>query len=78
MKTRRNLFLKTKYKNTMNNSAIARTQKPVKIRTDRETLDYFIEHVDELTKHKKGFTNQELILNAKGNGKYDIQIPSKK
>lgn len=65
-------------RNTMNNSAIARTQKPIKIRTDRETLDYFIEHVDELAKHKKGFTHQELILDAKGNGKYDIQIPSKK
>lgn len=64
--------------NTINKSAITRTQKPLKIQTDRETLEYFIEHVEELTKHEKGFTDKELILDAKGNGKYDIQIPSKK
>jgi len=64
--------------NTIDKSSITRTQKPLKIRTDREILEYFIGHVGELTKHKKGFTDKELILEAKGNGEYNIQIPSKK
>ncbi len=65
-------------KTTINKSALARTQGPLTMRTDRETLEFFIEHVEELTKQEKGFTDKELILGARGNGKYDIQIPSKK
>ncbi len=69
---------RNKIKNIRDKSTIARTQKPLTIRTDRETLEYFIEHVEELTKHEKGFTDKELILDARGDGKYDIQIPPKK
>ena len=59
-------------------STLARTQKPLSMRTDRETLEFFIEHVEELTKQEKGFTDKELILDARGDGKYGIQIPPKK
>ncbi len=65
-------------KATINKSTLARTQKPLTMRTDRETLEFFIEHVEELTKQEKGFTDKELILDARGNGKYGIQIPPKK
>jgi hypothetical protein len=65
-------------KTTINKSTLARTQKPLTMRTDRETLEFFIEHVEELTKQEKGFTDKELILDARGNGKYGIQIPPKK
>ena len=70
--------LQDKIKATMGKSTLARTQKPVAIRTDRETLEFFIEHVEELTKQEKGFTDKELILDARGDGKYGIQIPPKK
>lgn len=65
-------------KTTINKSTLARAQKPLTMRTDRETLEFFIEHVEELTKQEKGFTDKELILDARGNGKYGIQIPPKK
>ena len=65
-------------KATISKSTIARTQKPLTMRTDRETLEFFIEHVEELTKQEKGFTDKELILDARGSGKYGIQIPPKK
>lgn len=59
------------------NSTITRVQKPLAVRTDRETLEYFMEHVEELTKHGKDFRKKELILEVKGNGKYGIEMPSK-
>ena len=59
------------------NSTFSRTQKPIAVRTDRKTLEYFIEHVEELTKHGRDFNRKELILEVKGNGKYGIQMPSK-
>ncbi|MBF8277266.1 MAG: hypothetical protein HW390_2339 [Candidatus Brocadiaceae bacterium] len=65
-------------KATISKSTLARTQKPLTMRTDRETLEFFIEHVEELTKQEKGFTDKELILDARGDGKYGIQIPPKK
>lgn len=59
------------------NSTITRVQKPLAVRTDRETLEYFMEHVEELTKHGKDFRKKDLILEVKGNSKYGIQMPSK-
>lgn len=59
------------------NSTITRIQKPLLVRTDRETLEYFMEHVEELTKHGKDFKKKDLILEVKGNGRYGIQMPSK-
>ncbi|MDO8140670.1 MAG: hypothetical protein Q6358_04155 [Candidatus Brocadiales bacterium] len=61
----------------INSSTFTRIQLPVAVRTDRKTLEYFIEHVEELTKHGKDFNRKELILEVKGNGKYGIQMPSK-
>ena len=65
-------------KATISKSTLARTPKPLTMRTDRETLEFFIEHVEELTKQERGFTDKELILDARGDGKYGIQIPPKK
>lgn len=61
----------------VDNSTITRIQKPLAVRTDRETLEYFIEHVEELTKHGKDFKKKDLILEVKRNGHYGIQMPSK-
>ena len=61
----------------MDSSTFIRTQKPLAVRTDRNTLEYFIEHVDEITKHGKDFNKKELILEVKGNDQYGIQMPSK-
>ncbi|HHT9144903.1 MAG TPA: hypothetical protein ACFYD4_04370 [Candidatus Wunengus sp. YC61] len=61
----------------IDNSTFSRIGKPIAVRTDRKTLEYFIEHVEELTKHGKDFNRKELILGVKGNGKYGIQMPSK-
>ncbi|MCF6155047.1 MAG: hypothetical protein E3K36_07295 [Candidatus Brocadia sp.] len=61
----------------IDNSTITRIQKPLVIRTDRETLEYFMEHVEELTKHGKDFRKRELLLEVKGNGRYGIQMPAK-
>ena len=58
-------------------STIKRIQKPLEVRTDRETLEYFIGHVEELTRHGKDFNRKELILEVKGNGRYGIEMPSK-
>ncbi len=58
-------------------STITRTQKPLAIRTDRETLEYFIEHVEELTKHGKDFKKKDLLLEVMGNGRYGIQMPAR-
>ena len=59
------------------NSTITRIQKPLAVHTDSETLEYFIEHVEELTKHGRDFSKKDLILEVKGNGQYGIQMPSK-
>ena len=61
----------------INSSTFTRIQIPIAVRTDRKTLEYFIEHVEELTKHGRDFNRKELILEVKGNGKYGIQMPSK-
>ena len=61
----------------INSSTFTRIQKPLAVRTDRETLEYFMNHVEELTKHGRDFNRKELILEVKGNGKYGIQMPSK-
>jgi len=61
----------------IDNSTITRVQKPLSVRSDRETLEYFIEHVEELTKHGKDFKKKELILEVRGNGRYGIEMPSK-
>ena len=61
----------------IDNSTITRVQKPLVVRTDRETLEYFIEHVEELTKHGKDFKEKELILEVRGNGRYGIEMSSK-
>lgn len=66
-----------KVQSIINSSTFTRVQKPIVIRTDRKTLEYFIEHVEELTKHGRDFNRKELILEVKGNGKYGIQMPSK-
>lgn len=58
-------------------STITRIQKPLVVRTDQETLEYFMEHVEELTKHGSDFKKKELILEVRGNGRYGIQMPSK-
>src|SRR5574337_1037407 len=57
---------------------ITRIQKPLAVRTDRETLEYFIEHVEELTKQGKDFKKKDLILEVRGNGRYGIEMPSKR
>ncbi len=62
---------------TINSSTITRIQKPFAVHSDRNTLEYFIEHVEKLTKHGRDFNRKELILEVKGNGKYGIQMPSK-
>ncbi|MFN3532306.1 MAG: HAD-IIB family hydrolase, partial [Candidatus Brocadia sp.] len=61
----------------IDNSTITRIQKPLLIRTDRETLEYFMEHAEELTKHGKDFREKELVLEVKGNGRYGIQMPAR-
>lgn len=61
----------------IDNSTITRIQKPLVIRTDRETLEYFMEHVEELTRHGKDFRKKDLLLEVKGNGRYGIQMPAK-
>jgi len=61
----------------INSSTFTRIQKPLTVHTDKKTLEYFIEHVEELTKHGRDFNRKELILEVKGNGKYGIQMPSK-
>ena len=61
----------------IDNSTITRIPKPLAVRTDRETLEYFTEHVEELTKHGKDFKKRDLILEVRGNGRYGIQMPSK-
>ena len=61
----------------INSSTFTRVQKPLTVHTDKKTLEYFIEHVEELTKHGRDFNRKELILEVKGNGKYGIQMPSK-
>lgn len=60
------------------NSTITRIQKPLPVRTDQKTLEYFMEHVEELTKHGKDFKKKDLILEVRGKGRYGIQMPSKK
>jgi len=64
-------------KSLINSSTFTRVQKPLTVHTDKKTLEYFIEHVEELTKHGRDFNRKELILEVKGNGKYGIQMPSK-
>src|SRR5574341_1198669 len=59
------------------NSTIKRIQKPIAVRADRETLEHFIGHVEELTRHGKDFGKKELILEVKGNGRYGIEMPKK-
>ncbi|MDO8140249.1 MAG: hypothetical protein Q6358_02010 [Candidatus Brocadiales bacterium] len=66
-----------KVQNIIDSSTFTRIQKPIAIRTDRKTLEYFIDHVEELTKHGRDFNRKELILEGNGNGKYGIQMPSK-
>lgn len=61
----------------IDNSTITRILKPLAVRTDRDTLEYFMEHVEELTKHGKDFKKKDLILEVRGNGRYGIQMPSK-
>jgi hypothetical protein len=61
----------------IDNSTVTRIQKPLVVRADRETMEYFMEHVEELTKHGRDFHRKELILEKKGNNRYDIQMPSK-
>ncbi|OQZ00420.1 MAG: hypothetical protein L3J18_04400 [Candidatus Brocadia sp.] len=61
----------------IDNSTITRIQKPIAIRTDRETLEYFIEHVEELAKHGGAFKKKELILEDRGNRRYGIHMPLK-
>lgn len=59
------------------NSTITRIQKPLIVRSDKETMEYFMEHVEELTKQGKDFKKRDLILEVRGNGRYGIQMPSK-
>ncbi|MBI2471140.1 MAG: hypothetical protein HYV59_07850 [Planctomycetes bacterium] len=66
-----------KVQNIIDSSTFTRIQKPIAIRTDRKTLEYFMDHVEELTKHGRDFNRKELILEVKGNDKYGIQMPSK-
>ena len=66
-----------KVQDIINSSTITRIQKPLIVRSDKETLEYFMEHVEELTKHGKDFSKKELILEVKGNGQYGIEMPSK-
>ena len=66
-----------KVQNIIDSSTFTRIQKPIAIRTDRKTLEYFMDHVEELTKHGRDFNRKELMLEVKGNGKYGIQMPSK-
>lgn len=47
------------------------------IHTDRKTLEYFIEHVEELATHGKDFHEKEIILEVRGNNRYGIQMPKK-
>jgi len=61
----------------INSSTFTRIQKPLSVRTDRKTLEYFIEHVEELTKHGRDFNRKELILEVRGDSKYGIQMPSR-
>lgn len=61
----------------IDNSTITRVQKPLAVRTDKQTLEYFMEHVEELTIHGRDFNRKELILVAKDNGHYGIQMPTK-
>jgi hypothetical protein len=61
----------------INSSTFTRIQKPLTVHTDKKTLEYFMNHVEELTKHGRDFNRKELILEVKGNGKYGIQMPSK-
>jgi hypothetical protein len=61
----------------INSNTIKRVQKPLIVRSDRKTLEYFIEHVEELVKHGKDFKKGELLLEPQGDGRYGIQMPSK-
>ena len=61
----------------IDNSTVTRIQKPISVRTDRKTLEYFMEHVEELTRHGKDFNRKELILKPMGNGRYGIEMPAK-
>jgi hypothetical protein len=61
----------------INSSTFTKIQKPLAVHTDKKTLEYFIEHVEELTKHGRDFNRKELILEVRGDGKYGIQMPSK-
>ncbi len=60
----------------IDNSTFVRIQKPFAVRTDRKTLECFTEHVEELSMCEKGCNKKELILEAKGDNRYGIQIPS--
>ena len=61
----------------INSSTITRVQKPLIVRSDRKTLEYFIELVEEIVNQGRDFQKGELLLEPKGNGRYGIQIPSK-
>lgn len=67
-----------KVQHLIDRSTITRIQKPLTVRTDKETLEYFMEHVEELTKQGKDFKRNELILEIKEDGQYGIRMPSKR
>ncbi|HHT9111501.1 MAG TPA: hypothetical protein ACFYDZ_10135 [Candidatus Brocadiaceae bacterium] len=69
--------VKNHVQEVINSSTITRVQKPLIVHSDRKTLEYFIEHVEEIIKHGRDFKKGELLLEPKGNGRYGIQIPSK-
>jgi len=62
----------------INTCTFTRVQKPLLIHTDKKTLEYFIEHVEELTKHGKDFRRKELLLEVRGNNRYGIQMLKKR
>ena len=66
-----------KVQSLIDKSTFSRIQKPLAVQTDRKTLEYFMDHVEELTKHGRDFNRKELILEVKGNGTYGIQMPAK-
>lgn len=66
-----------KVQHIIDTSTITRVQRPLAVRADRKTLEYFIDHVEELTKHGRDFNRKELILKARGNGRYRVQMPLK-
>lgn len=61
----------------IDSSTFTMVQEPLIVRSDRATLDYFIENVEKLSKYGKDFQKKELILENKGNGRYGIQMPRK-